>query len=122
MQRMKRIVLMLAAAMALLTGIVFAQGTEVLPAVNWLMYAAIAINAVLVPLTVQVLKPIYAAAPAVVKTLVPLVAGSLLTMATTYLSSVLGATVDLSALAEIFMGAVVGAGASMTFKMGAASK
>lgn len=121
MQRMKRIVLMLAAAMMLLTGVALAQG-DAPPAVNWLAYAAIAINAVLVPLAVQMLKPIYAVAPVIVKTLVPLVAGSLLTMATAWLSGVLGAAVDLSSLAEIFLGAVVGGGASMTFKMGAASK
>lgn len=122
MLRLKRIGLMLAAAMMLAVGVVFAQGADTPPAVNWLMYGAIAINAVLVPAAVQVLKPIYAAAPSVVKTLIPLFAGSLLTMAASFLSARLGAPVDLSALAEIFLGAVVGAGASMTFKMGAASK
>jgi hypothetical protein len=43
-------------------------------------------------------------------------------MGAAYLSGVLGAPVDLSPLAEIFLGAVVGGGASMTFKFGAASK
>lgn len=90
--------------------------------VNWLAYAAVAVNAVLVPLAVQVLKPLWAKAPAFVKTVVPLVAGSLLTMAGLYLSEVLGAPVDLSPLVELFLGATVGLGATMTFKMGAASK
>ena len=122
MQRTKRLGFMLAAAMVLLTGVVLAQGEPVSPAVNWLAYAAIAINAVLVPAAVQLLKPLWASVPSFVKTLVPLFIGSVLTMGSVYLSEKLGAAVDLSALAEIFMGAIVGAGASMTFKMGAASK
>lgn len=123
MQRMKRIVLMLAAAMVMCVGVALAQTpVDGPPPVNWLAYAAIAINAVLVPLAVQALKPLYAALPAAVKTLIPLVAGSLLTMGSVWLSEKLGAPVDLSALGEIFLGAVMGAGASMTFKMGAATK
>ena len=123
MQRMKRVGLMLAVAMVLLTGVVFAQ-EEPPPAevVNWLAYVAVAINAVLVPAAVQLFKPLWASAPSVLKTIVPLFVGSLLTMGSVWLSTKLGAQVDLSTLAQIFMGAVVGAGSSMTFKMGAASK
>ena len=123
MQRMKRVGLMLAAAMVLLTGVVFGQ-EEPPPAevVNWLGYLAVTINVVLVPAAVQLFKPLWASAPSVLKTIVPLFVGSLLTMGSVWLSTKLGAQVDLSTLAQIFMGAVVGAGSSMTFKMGAASK
>ena len=123
MKRMKRIGLMLAAAMVLLTGVVFAQ-EEPAPAevVNWLAYVAVAINAVLVPAAIQLFKPIWASAPSVLKSIVPLFVGSLLTMGSVWLSTKLGAQVDIGALAQIFVGAVVGAGSSMTFKMGAASK
>ena len=110
MQRMKRIGFMLAAAMVLLTGVALAQADSPPPAVNWLAYAAIAINAVLVPAAVQLMKPLWAGVPSAIKTLVPLFIGSVLTMGSVYLSEKLGAAVDLSALAEIFMGAVVGAG------------
>lgn len=124
MLRLNRIGFALVAAMVLATGVVFAQDAppDPAPAVNWLMYAAVAINAVLVPLLVQVVKPLYANAPSFVKTLVPLVAGSFLTMGSAFLSNRLGAPVDLSPLAEIFAGALVGLGSTMTFKLGAASK
>jgi len=128
MQRMKRIVLMLAVAL-LFAGVSFAQ--EAAPAakdgvgattnvdpVNWLHYAALLIGGTLVPLGANLLKRAWKDAPTPLKSLMPLIAGSLIAMAEGALLNLLGEPIDLSLITQILMGSGFGAAATMAFKMG----
>lgn len=85
---------------------------------GWLGYVALAISTVLIPLVVNVVRPLWAGLPAIVKTLVPTVVGPLLVTGGAYLSQLLGAPVDLTALEQIWMGVSAGAAASFAFKKG----
>ena len=117
MKRTKRLGLMLAAAMFFATGVVLAQTPVEEPApVQWLKYVALAINSVLVPMAVDWLRTVWSKLPSFVHTFVPLVAGSVITMAVSYLSQLLGYPVDLSLLEQFLTGGFVGLGASMGYK------
>ena len=123
---MKRLTLIL--GMLLLPLVSFAQ--EAAPAVeeavgsdplNWLMYAALAINAALVPLGADVLKRVWAKMPSALKTILPLVAGSIITAAEVYLLGIFGAEIDLSLIEQVLLGGgVAGLGASVAFSRGSA--
>lgn len=92
-------------------------------AINWLHYGAVAINAILIPLGVKLLRPLWAQAPQWLKTFIPVVAGSLIVMAETYLFNVFGEPIDLSELLNMLtqsaaLGAALGVGASAAYKVG----
>ena len=131
MQRMKRIVLML--AVMLFAGVAFAQ--EAAPAaapaakdgvgattnvdpVNWLHYAALLIGGTLVPLGADLLKTAWKKAPPPLKSLMPLIAGSLIAMAEGALLNLIGEPIDLGIITQILMGSGAGVAATMAFKMG----
>lgn len=87
--------------------------------INWLQYAALALNAVLIPLAANLLKRLMPQMPPVLKMLLPLVAGSLLTMAEAYLLGVFGVPIDLSLIEQVLLGGgVAGLGAAVAFKHG----
>ena len=96
---------------------VLAQGeTGSLEDVNWMGYAALVLNAVLVPLLADVLKPIWAKAPSVLKTIMPVVIGGAAGYAEAWLLTKLGFAVPLDLIVAVFTGG--GAAASLAFKQG----
>lgn len=121
---MKRILLLIGLLVAIiaLAAPLNAQGEPPLPdPVNWLKYVAIAITAVLVPLLVEALKLAWPMVPQIVKVVAPLVAGSLLATAGSYLTTLLGAPVDFSLLEQFLTGGGVGLAATVGFTVGKAS-
>ena len=84
----------------------------------YMEFVAILINVILVPLAVRALKPLWQGVPSAIKNLVPLFIGSVLMAGSGYLSSLIGFPVDLSGLEEVFLGATLGLGASVGFKIG----
>lgn len=86
--------------------------------INWLLYAALAINASLVPLAANFVKAYMKKAPTQVKMILPLVAGSLIAMAEGKLLEVFGSPIDLDLIEQALLGAGVGMGASFGFNAG----
>lgn len=108
-------------ATALLPVLAFAQeepGPDPEPGPHWLFYAAVAINSLLIPIAVDLLRPLWKTAPAIVKTIVPVLAGVLLPLAQTFVDGVFPMPIDLNLLDQIWTGALMGAAASTGYKFG----
>lgn len=104
------------------TFIVLAQGEEPAPpgleTLDWLKYAMLIVNAVLVPLATDVVKVLWARAPGVVKQIVPLFIGAALAAAEAWIAARFGFDVDLSGIGQVILGAGGGIASSFAFARG----
>ena len=107
----------------LMSATVFAQEAAVAeePAspAAWLKYIAMAITAIGVPAMVELLKKYWPKAPAIVKQITSLVAGSLLMSAAAWLTTALGYPIDFTELITyLTTGTGLGLAATAGFKAG----
>ncbi|MHA2337482.1 MAG: hypothetical protein ACXACX_09270 [Candidatus Hodarchaeales archaeon] len=86
--------------------------------INWLSYVAMAITGVLVPLAVELLKKYWPKAPTWLKSVGSLIFGGLILTLGTFLSNWLGVPIDLSEIASIFTGGVLGLTATAAYSFG----
>jgi hypothetical protein len=92
--------------------LVFAQGADVTEAINievdWKALLPFLINAIMVPLAVQLIKKFLPQLSPGAKQILALVAGPILTPVAVWLSSLLGATIDLTLVIMALGGAISG--------------
>jgi len=92
--------------------LVFAQSADVAEAINlqvdWKALLPFIINAILVPIAVQLIKSFLPGLPPQVKQVLALVAGPILTPLAAFLSSLLGAPIDLSLIIAALGGGISG--------------
>lgn len=118
MRNLRRI--FFAAAFLLLPAIAFAQedGPPEVEPINYLLYAALAINAALVPLAADALKRVWGSLPTIVLTLVPMVAGALIMMAEAALADFFPVPIDLDLIEQILLGGAGGMASTVAFRFG----
>lgn len=100
--------------------VVFAQGGEpVEPVVDWLTYAMVALNSLMIPLGADLIKgyvrPII---PSWLMSFLPVVLGSLIALAEVKLAELVGFAVDLSLIEQAFLGGGGGLASTVAFKFG----